>query len=866
MPNALTGDFEAVLQVSGRTINRLLATMHQNGFARPDLPSFPHSVRMRIGDDHAIDGVRGRVHAQVGAPAVTLIHRATDRFVLEVPVRAWYRPDPGTEPLPMFMHGTVRAEYRVEDIDPSCFGWAGIASEYLWVRVVQHSVAFDGTAEEERAPFELSPIAAGAGGAAAATASIAKITKQVAGLLATRFQATPHPVSRRFRRGSLRSLNPPSGGSAVALPIGLTGEPAGQVTSIENVVLNGSDVAFAVSVGHIMSLVQPAVDAVKAFHNTSIPVHVNTDWPQPDFDTVYRVHLNAPVVEWQPQGSHAAINVKVHGSAHTDSVAADATFDVDASVRLAFDPGARRLSLTAGPLKVTASASGLYHGTVADEVSDGVSATVKVIVDAVCAQAELRLESMTTQLQPLVDQLRTLDAAADLRLTAGVFLPDGIIVRGRIPLAGRSAPVVRLEKTAEQDGHTALESWIPGGRIDTFEWSWSWFATRPGGKATYADRFLLRRPRGKVSRWGMALGLSLPLPGIDGWGVVCLRIKGMQVDPVTGALVPVQSVKRCIRFGFNFTDRVGGGRLLLRDVPELAQDVPFPQLSLVRAGVHAPGGATNTLMLYLDEAWDEETASVLSQGLAACGRYDAGLALVVLFRERLLEAAGARAIREIERFAEHVGVAAIVNEDVAGAWSRAFGLRAGSGQPAWCLVSPDGAVTWTHNGRGTPELLTSALDTHLHRSPKPVPVPANAALAAGARVTAAALRPGVLELIASRCPPPPVGRFGVKRSVVTFVHKDSGASEAHLRALFDQYGQRGDEGPVVVAVVDGAGAREAEALKHRLGIDFITVPDPTGSITDRFGIATWPTTLTLDRGGTVEAIEVGVGQARANPA
>ncbi len=32
MANALTGDFEGVLQVSGGTINRLLATLHQNNF------------------------------------------------------------------------------------------------------------------------------------------------------------------------------------------------------------------------------------------------------------------------------------------------------------------------------------------------------------------------------------------------------------------------------------------------------------------------------------------------------------------------------------------------------------------------------------------------------------------------------------------------------------------------------------------------------------------------------------------------------------------------------------------------------------------------------------------------------------------
>jgi hypothetical protein len=46
--NPLTGDFEAVLQVGGLTVNRLLATMHQSGGSNPSLPSFPHAVWIRF--------------------------------------------------------------------------------------------------------------------------------------------------------------------------------------------------------------------------------------------------------------------------------------------------------------------------------------------------------------------------------------------------------------------------------------------------------------------------------------------------------------------------------------------------------------------------------------------------------------------------------------------------------------------------------------------------------------------------------------------------------------------------------------------------------------------------------------------------
>src|SRR5688572_12175052 len=155
MPNPLTGNFEAVLQISGSTINRLMASMHQNAFSNPSLPSFPHSVRLRIGDDHAFEGVRGLVHAQVGVPRIELVHGVTDRFRLEVGVRAWFRPDPGTAPMPAFINGTLHAEYRVHDIDPKCLGWSKNAGDFLWIRVVRDSVRFSGTAEDDKSITEI---------------------------------------------------------------------------------------------------------------------------------------------------------------------------------------------------------------------------------------------------------------------------------------------------------------------------------------------------------------------------------------------------------------------------------------------------------------------------------------------------------------------------------------------------------------------------------------------------------------------------------------------------------------------------------------------------------------------------------------
>jgi len=248
MPNPLTGDFDAVLQISGATVNRLLASMHQQ-LPTSGLPHFPHSAVLRIGDSHPVDRARGTVRAQIGVPRLQLIHGATDRFLLEVGVRVRYRPDTGTKPLPQFMHGTVRAEYRIERIDPNCVGWRHTAHDYIWVRVVKDTVAFTGTAFDDVNPWQVPPPVDEA-------AVNARIVRQIATLLATEFEARPQKVSGRFTTGAMRSLSVAGAGSAVtlALPLG-DAEPVGDIGSVNSVLLDGSDFAVGVRLEFLMALI-----------------------------------------------------------------------------------------------------------------------------------------------------------------------------------------------------------------------------------------------------------------------------------------------------------------------------------------------------------------------------------------------------------------------------------------------------------------------------------------------------------------------------------------------------------------------------------------------------------------------------------
>jgi hypothetical protein len=846
MLNPITGEFEVVLQVSGKTVNRLLASMHQNAFTDPDRPSFPHAVAIRIGDDYPFDGVRGLAHAQIGVPSIELINGATDRFIIEVGVRAWYRPDPGTEPLPAFIHGTVRAEYHIENIDPNCAGWGKASLDYIWVRVVRDSVRFTGTAEEDSGSVGIAMVTA-TGGAAA---NIAKITNQIAHLLETRFEATPHKVtSERFKRGGMRSLSPPLGGTAVALPLAVNGPPAGAITSIENLILEDADFGIGVSRDYIMSLVQPALSSIAGFKAT-YPVDVA------GISTVYRVSIDPPTVEWQPNGASAVIAIKIHGAANTDSILPNVTVDISQQITIHFAPEQMWLSPSSRSVKV--KADGLASWLVSDIAAKKINASVENIVNDACTNAQPTLDAMIGRKEELSTELRTLDSGAAAYLDEALFLQDGVILRGTIALAARKRPVINFSKTTAEDGYTALAAWIPGGRIDKFEWSWTWAGQRPKGAATHDDRFLLRRPAGGVSRWGMAVQIAQTIPGLDGAGTVCLRLKGVQVDPVTGELVPVDTRKRCLRFGLDIATGVrdGIGRLFLRDIPELSQDVPFPQLAVIEAGTAR--SSTNTLLVYAHRTWEPETANMLRSAFERSHRRDAGITVLVLFREGVLAAAGPGLLREIEELGQRLGVYTTVNEDVGGNWSKAFGFDSVDSGYAWRLLSPHGGVTWMHQGQLDPERLVLALDRCLIRSARAAPRVMRSGLQVGSRFSPGALHLGYRDFVHRRpCPPLPLNRSLKSGSVVTFVQRGSRASEAQLRELAARHSEQRDKAPLIVAVLDGADEGEAERLKNELGFDFAVIPDARGLVANRLGVRVWPTTVRLDSRGTVVEVRLG---------
>jgi hypothetical protein len=678
---------------------------------------------------------------------------------------------------------------------------------------------------------------------------LAKVTRQIAMLLSTRFDATPHPVSPGFRKGQLRSLNLPAG-TAVALALGVSGPPAGNIASLDNVILAGRDLAIGVDVNALLRFAQPLLAQVATFKQT-VSVHIGTPWPLPDIDTVYRVTLGTPSLTWHAHGTHAVLEIKASGAAKTDSVLPDGTFDVTQQINVNFDGGNGRLWLSPGSRHVSVSASGLGAGILASGIRSGLAQLLPGLVSNACANAQPALDSMT-DISALTGQLGTLDAQAGASLDDAEFLPVGLVLRGAIHLSPRRAPVVSVELTPEKDAHSAVESWIPGGRVDRLQWTWGGFQQTAWASSTLRDRFLLRPRSGLAGRWGVPDGVDNAIPGLDGTGRVCLVISGVRVDSVTGDLAPVTSVRRCQHFGRPLlVDIDAGRRLRLPDLPDLVTDVPFPQLAVASAAGRPVEGRSNTLLVYVGERWTEEVGRAIVDGLDRCGRVDAGLRLLVLFRRGALGSPASPVMAEVHRFGQRAGVPMHVNEDVDGSWATAFDVR--GGDVAWRLIHPSGAVPWSHEGALEGAMLASALDVNLVTSPADTLIRTRLRYEIGDTIAIGRIFDDLAE---SPCPRPTFGRAQVG-TVVAFVTADHAASRATLRDLAARYPDGHETTPRLVVVVDGADQQQAAQLARELGDDVAAFADPTGTIADRFGVGVWPTTVATDGVGRVIGLSVG---------
>src|SRR5205823_137287 len=231
---------------------------------------------------------------------------------------------PDSAPLADLISGKVRAEYRLADIDPRRNGRARGAGNYLSFKVVEDSVEFHGTVDNELDP-------AGGGLPLDVPATIDKVNRQLRHLLSIAFSAPPQRVSKRFSRGSMMSLAKGPGNTAVAIPLAPPGPALG---SIDQVVLEAHDFGVALRAEVLLRQIRPVLEDMRA----GFVEHISFR------DIQYNVTLTSASAEWTGSG----FVVHMSGQALTEKWEYDLTFDITQSVLVGFDAVSERLSFISG--------------------------------------------------------------------------------------------------------------------------------------------------------------------------------------------------------------------------------------------------------------------------------------------------------------------------------------------------------------------------------------------------------------------------------------------------------------------------------------------------------------------------------------
>jgi len=889
MANNLTGGFDAVVEIGVRQINGLLATLHQKGTNDEDPLALLHSATLRVGDsprrfpdvfdfgdwvleyqrthpgvrpsdlpaqlttaappgaasrmqevfsrfgqlpelESVPEVVRGKVQVQVSTPAISLPTGSTSEVTVHAQVRAHFTPDPGTTDLPQPVHGEVQATFEARSVQTG-------SGRRLVIRP---------SAQDSKIVFIPTP------GSGLSAGDTTKISTQVRKVVRESIQLLPVDLPAGFAFSEFKGLGS-GAGQVLALPLQLseTPPPAGGIQSLSNLFLDSAGFAFGIGKEFVNRVFQPTIDELKRFARD---FEVDIPGPNPTYHfAVTDVHLefNAGTIDlvirgkathsWLPNFNNVVIRQRF---------ALAILFDWLFIRASEFEPQVSGLSISVGFFTYN-----LPTGEV--------KSAVRAERDRTLPAAELALNhDLRSALQKLNNALHSFDPSSTARFRSGfsneavsgasngvAITQDGIIVRGDISTSRPPvAPHVEIAALEPGKTYSALESWIPGGRIDRFVWSWI-----EGNPLTPFRGSV--KTRVEEHRFLLNIAPSPPGPHFSSHvNQVCLRLEGTRTLP-NGS---VQQV-------------VAGGACQIAE-PELVMDVPS-WWEPVTVPIWMPGSADranardaiaghvtvqsdaprngqltrNSLVCFVDWNADAPLAAV-SEALANSKHASEWLRVIAVLPRGAFD----RRREELERRLQAEGMTAplLVTEDDEGGWTRTFGpVRV----PSVYLVNARREFVWHSEGSPDAATLAAALDRYLVAIPGTRPRALQLSVANGQPAPDAYFRDGTAEFA--------LHRMRGRDVVLNFWQSWSQPCLTELRRLQSLHTQERDS-PFVVAFQGGKDAKSLEQIRKDLGLSFVLVQDAEQRIARRYGVRCWPTTITVDAGGIVRGIQFGVSSDR----
>jgi peroxiredoxin len=873
MPNTLTGDYEAVLQVSLRQINGILATLHQRRIDPAASPSFAHSVSFRVGDrplsfaqeasryrswvtdvttkmrvtgsaaelrtlshtgppglaamfEEAWAGmdtarlepvpagsIRGVVQVQVSNPTISIPPGSAASVVVHAMIRCHYVPDSGSTPLPQPLHGEVRALYTVAP--------RTLPDGRRVLRV--HISAQD-------ADIQFIPAAGTITGA-----DVNTVVAEVRRGIRAHFQPMDVELPADFAFAEFGGIGAGSS-AAVCLPLHLSEgiPPAGALATVTNAFLGANEFAIAVSQAYVQARLDPLLNSIRAYADR---YSVGVSFAGAGFAT-YRASVSQLSMAWRA----GEIDVSGRIELTTDAdLAPNGYITFTQTITLALDVPTQTVTIVRVGDPSVDESWWLPHSravNAVNEARDGALPAASTTINAAFAGARGRLNGGLT----------TFDPYTSAKYTGLDVTPDGIIVRGRVDTGTRLNPIVDIVETADGLAYTAFRSWVPGGFIDEFRWTWvekthpiPWF-----NKPKHIDdthRFICVKP-----------------PGLKFADRICLHIEGTRVDH-NGFVESVVGGDWC---------RVTAHEPILTVppwwmkvmVPIWVPDPPadFVLDELIAGHINMAGDARgdqvrpNTIVHFTGPRMDRPLTQ-MSRALELAALREASLLIVLVLppntfamRNREMES---RLGEMTERFAAHL----LVTEDYAGGWTKLFAAPEHSSTH---LVDGRGRHTWSSQEHDLdPQALARALERHIVPAPQPRPRLLRLAVQAGAPALDTVFRDDQGREYSMR-------RLRGRPVRLAFWQSWSSPCLRELRRL--QHLQEQGESTMVLAVNGGEDRAVIEQVRQHERFTFPLIHDPDQVIAALYGVTCWPTTVSVNRQGVVENVQFGITHEHARRA
>ncbi len=298
-------------------------------------------------------------------------------------------------------------------------------------------------------------------GSGLSAADTGRISAQVRKVVREGFTLLPVDLPPDFPFADFKGLGA-GDGQALALPLQLSGAglPPGGLQSVTQSVIGSSGFAFAVGKEYVQSLID--IEAIqRAIRSRTITIGVHLLFGSISV-TYHLRYSSGPTLTFKSGGIEIAGRVEVE----TDTtLAPNGHVTFKQTIALVLDASTQVVSLQrVGDPNVDESWF-IPHGQAVN--------TVRFEVDkALFSNAASIRRTFDDARRNLVKGLKTFDGFATASYTAVEMTPDGIVVRGEIGSASRSAPIVDIAETDQGAAFTAFQSWIPGGRIERLTWSW----------------------------------------------------------------------------------------------------------------------------------------------------------------------------------------------------------------------------------------------------------------------------------------------------------------------------------------------------------------------------------------------------------